>query len=96
MNIKQLSPGTYMAAGITTGVVFGFFLAFLTHKPAGIIVVGYPLGLVFGLFLKNKYTTKNPNNFKKTPREKRNQIIMIILICIVVMIGMFSYLMLSR
>jgi hypothetical protein len=96
MNIKQLSPGAYMAAGIMTGVVLGGGVAFLTHKPAGIIVVGYPLGLAFGLILKNKFTSKYPNDSRMTPREKRNQMIMILLICTIVMIGMFSFLILSR
>lgn len=47
---KQWSDGMWMAIGITTGVVAGGILWIFFDKPFVLVVLGYPLGLVLGIF----------------------------------------------
>ena len=70
---NQWSDGMWMAIGITTGVVLGGILWIIFDKPSVLVVLGYPLGLVLGIFLKNRFGQSKKFGADLSP-EQRNTI----------------------
>ena len=85
---KKLSSGVLMAIGISIGVGFGIILAIEFDKPAIVVVAGYPVGLVIGILLKNKYGDGKKFGENLSPMQRKTQITMIVIISILVLIGL--------
>ncbi len=85
---KQWSDGMWMAIGITTGVVLGGILWIIFDKPSVLVVLGYPLGLVLGIFLKNRFGQSKKFGADLSPEQRKTQLVMIVVISILVVVGM--------
>lgn len=91
---KQWLANGWMAVGIIIGVFFGGILWMVFDKPAALVVIGYPLGLVLGIVLRNRFAKPQKFGANLTMEQRRTQVVMIVVISILVLIGMLivSYL----
>ncbi len=93
---KKLSSGLLMAIGISIGVGFGIILAIKFDKPAIVVVTGYPVGLVIGILLKNKYGDGKKFGGNLSPKQRKTQITMIVIISILVLISLVAMSLISQ
>ena len=93
---KKISSGVLMAIGISIGVGFGIILAIKFDKPAIVVVTGYPIGLVIGIFLKNKYGDGKKFGENLSPEQRKTQIARIVIISILVLIGLIAVSMITH
>jgi|LGVE01.1.fsa_nt_gb hypothetical protein len=93
---KKLSSGVLMAIGISIGVGFGIILAIKFDKPAIVVVTGYPVGLVIGILLKNKYGDGKKFGGNLSREQRKTQITMIVIISILILIELITVSMITH
>jgi len=90
-NNKKLSSEACMVIGLVIGMGMSLIIGIIFNKPVVFIAPGFMIGFAIGRILQNKYGHKQPEWSELSPKQKRVNVILIIVCAILVLVGIVTF-----
>jgi len=90
-NNKKLSSEACMGIGLVIGMGMGLIIGIIFNKPVVFIAPGFMIGFAIGRILQNKYGYKQPQWSELSPKQKRVNLFLIVILAILVLAGVVTF-----
>ena len=88
---KKLSSEACMGIGLVIGMGMGLVIGIIFNKPVIFITPGFMIGFAIGRILQNKYGYKQPQWSELSSKQKRINVILIVVLAILVLAGIVTF-----